>query len=95
MICEGQYGDWMRVIITRGGRRGGVGERLGKKEIGVLISQVQNEGESKVVNQRVGVGTRDIRMGSSNQVGLLTENRIFAQKDIQRLKDVMGERELN
>lgn len=94
MICDGQYGDWMRVITTRGGRRGGTGERLMRKEAGVLISQVQNEDESKDVNQEVGKGISDILIGSSNQLGLLTENTIFAQKDTQRLKDVMWEREL-
>lgn len=31
-VCDGQYGDWMRVVTPRGGRRGGLSERFWGKE---------------------------------------------------------------
>lgn len=48
---------------------------------------------SKDDTQDIGEGKSDNPIGSSNQLGLFTENRNLAQKNIQRYKDVMWERE--
>lgn len=85
----------MRIITNRGGRRGGTGERFVKKDARVLISHDQKEGARKDDTQEIGEGISDNPIGSSNQLGLFTENGILSQKDIQRYKDVIWERESN
>lgn len=68
---------------------------FGEKNDGVLISHIQKEDARNDDTQTVGDKIDDTPIRPSNQLGLFTENKNLAQKDIQKPKEVLWEREQN
>lgn len=46
-VCEGQYGEWMRAIVSKRGRSGGNGKNNVTKKVELQLNQIHSEGGNR------------------------------------------------